>query len=174
LGTTPFALCVAIDNYGEPCTRKAKFWIGPTEDFKGQPFCFDHFKVIGRHFDHELAARHARQLEQEFHSRLTEHRKAVRGAAAKQKSWVYFAVRADTVKIGVSVQPDKRLRTLERANGVRFDRTVVVPGTRTLEQQYHRRFAEHRLEGEWFKLDREIVTEMNRLSNEGYVKLLVG
>jgi hypothetical protein len=58
---------------------------------------------------------------------------------------VYFAVLGDLVKIGVAVDPERRVR---RLNG---ELVRVEPGGRERELELHRRFAALRVRGEWFQ-----------------------
>jgi hypothetical protein len=74
---------------------------------------------------------------------------------------VYFieAEGVDRVKIGVANCSHARLKTLEGACPVplRLLGAVETDKFGTLEKELHKRFAEHRDRGEWFKAVPEIV-----------------
>lgn len=74
-------------------------------------------------------------------------------------TYVYIIGRDDgPVKIGVSHDPPKRLATLQ--SGCPFRLSLLhqvkarnVDHAYTMEHQCHRLYADHRLVGEWFKID---------------------
>ncbi len=66
-------------------------------------------------------------------------------------SFVYFIASPRAVKIGRSTQPRKRLRALQRFNAERLELLGVVPGRQLVELALHKRFAKHRIAGEWFR-----------------------
>ena len=63
---------------------------------------------------------------------------------------VYFARLGDLVKIGVSVDPESRARSLN------VELVLVLPGGRSRERQLQRRFSTHHVRGEWFRYVRPI------------------
>lgn len=158
-------LCVAMTDAGEPCGVKAVAALGRSEDeygmFYGVPLCTIHSKGVIAGVRRNLSISEKRQA--------TTRRKnpSPKERWIEKHDAVYFARRGNDVKIGHSVQPDKRLRGLEAQGGFRFDEIVVTLGGRALEQRYHRRFAEERHTGEWFTMCDEIRKEMDRLKIEG-------
>lgn len=66
--------------------------------------------------------------------------------------YVYAIRRRDTreVKLGVSIEPARRLRAIQTAHGAPLEMVIVGVGGATVEQEIHRRFAAHRKLGEWF------------------------
>ncbi len=83
----------------------------------------------------------------------------------RQASWVYFAERDGFVKIGTSTDVRKRMTALASGGNFVEGMTVgpltllaVIPGNRTNEQFFHRKFAHLRLDPkrEWFLYDEEI------------------
>lgn len=54
------------------------------------------------------------------------------------------------IKIGISVNPEERLRTFQTASPYRLRILRLEPGGRSRETALHRRWRRHRLEGEWF------------------------
>jgi hypothetical protein len=82
------------------------------------------------------------------------------------KQFVYF-VGGDVggIKIGTAREPSRRLADLQCGSPVRLAILAVVSGTHELELEYHRRFAAHRLHGEWFERHPDILAEIERLAH---------
>jgi hypothetical protein len=177
--TTVFDLCIAIDDEGLPCGRKASHRFGSHDIDKelgdnfhrGQPFCSDHAAQIKSDalIDLEDHARrtglfHAMAADEHRIQASRQREKNIAAAKARHnKGFVYFARRGDKLKIGTSVNVPKRISGLEFAAGGAFDDVVVTKGGRSREQLYHRRYAQHRLKGEWFNASPDILREMDRL-----------
>lgn len=69
-----------------------------------------------------------------------------------RQSVVYFIQRGDRIKIGYSTNLTTRLRALKG------DRVLLaLPGSRAHESALHELFKAHRIEGEWFRPDAEIM-----------------
>jgi len=69
-----------------------------------------------------------------------------------QPSFVYFIRRPDgLIKIGFSKDPQSRRSALAGQSGVMLEMLATKPGDRSEEQALHRRFAAHRVTGEWFR-----------------------
>jgi hypothetical protein len=65
---------------------------------------------------------------------------------------LYIARRPDgALKIGISDNPNRRVKALSSAAGVRIELLADVVGGEVLEAALHRKFAAHRILGEWFK-----------------------
>jgi hypothetical protein len=73
---------------------------------------------------------------------------------------IYFIkdVVTQAVKIGYSKTPEKRLRGLQTATPNELVLLGSIHGGLEHEEAFHSRFAEHRLQGEWFK--KEILAEV--------------
>jgi len=54
------------------------------------------------------------------------------------------------VKIGWSLNPMKRLRSLQTGSGQVLRLLAVMPGDRKKERAMHRAFSSRRIHGEWF------------------------
>ena len=67
-----------------------------------------------------------------------------------REEFVYFARLGDSIKIGVSVQPAKRCKSLSA------ELLHIEPGGRRRERELHERFAKFRVSGEWFQDHRQI------------------
>lgn len=65
---------------------------------------------------------------------------------------VYFVIDENMkrLKVGTSVNPAKRLRSIQTGNADKLVIYGTVQGDRHFEKQLHGEFAEHRLNGEWF------------------------
>jgi hypothetical protein len=71
---------------------------------------------------------------------------------------VYFVTDADRVKIGITTDVSKRIQALETGYGKPLTVLGVIPGASVEDERgLHARFGRHRLLGEWFKADDEIL-----------------
>lgn len=68
------------------------------------------------------------------------------------------------VKIGHTTMPVCRIAAMQACSPVTLRFLAVTPGGAVLEQQYHRRFAAHRLHGEWFERAPKIEAEIAALN----------
>lgn len=71
------------------------------------------------------------------------------------------------IKIGVAINVATRLRFLQIGCPYDVQLWATASGGRRTEKDYHRRFAVHRLRGEWFERCPEIEEEIARLSSQG-------
>ncbi len=78
-------------------------------------------------------------------------------------SSVYFIGCEQAIKIGVAKRVESRLATIQTHCPLKVAVLAVVEGTRALEQEYHSRFAAHRLHGEWFAPHPDLLAEIARL-----------
>jgi hypothetical protein len=79
--------------------------------------------------------------------------------------WVYFVLGVPgAIKIGFATTVHKRVAALQNACPVPLKILARTRGDMALEREYHRRFAEHALHGEWFKDCRAIRAEIKRLA----------
>ena len=84
----------------------------------------------------------------------------------ERKGVVYFIRGAGgAIKIGFTVRSVKE-RTIEYQAGSPVPLTLLATreGWQTLEAEYHRHFAAHRLHGEWFAPHPDILAEITRLT----------
>lgn len=70
---------------------------------------------------------------------------------------VYFLSRGDQIKIGYTSNLQDRLRAFRTATTEPVEVLLLVPGTVDLERYYHQKFAEHRIEREWFSHATELL-----------------
>lgn len=66
---------------------------------------------------------------------------------------VYFIAAGEFVKIGWSISVPERLKALQTSSSRKLTVLRVIPGEREDEAKFHREFAEHRAEGEWFRIE---------------------
>lgn len=91
-----------------------------------------------------------------------EQRKVARG----QKVWVtvvYFIVSPTAIKIGRTKDAARRTAVIQTSHPEPLQLVATVDGGLALEKEYHRRFAPHRLRGEWFAPHPDILSEIARL-----------
>ena len=62
------------------------------------------------------------------------------------------------VKIGWATDPWERLADLQCGTPYELRIIRMVEGGQKAEQWFHRRFAKHRIRGEWFSFDEEMLT----------------
>lgn len=73
---------------------------------------------------------------------------------------------AGPVKIGITYDITRRLRHIQMACPYEVSLIADFPGSRSIEAELHRRFAAHRMKGEWFNRVDEIMDEIDRLKGE--------
>jgi len=166
----PYDLCIAItDESRGPCGRRALSHLGDWVDedgdwYPGQPFCESHLAEVLEGAKAHLLLDAESKAEIRAKEQL-EVAKAKRRLTNKgRKEYVYFAFRHDRLKIGHTIQPRQRIRTLETQMGAEFNKVIFVEGKRSKEALLHRKFAEHRLIGEWFKPHPDILDYVAKLN----------
>lgn len=84
-------------------------------------------------------------------------------------SWVYFIRRGESgpFKIGWSRSPRARLAQLQTGQEVQLRLVAMAPGGSREESALHRRFAETRLVGEWFRSSPIICAYINTVNATG-------
>jgi hypothetical protein len=115
-------------------------------------------KLIRRHRE---AARE--ELVEQQMQRQTE-RNREREEAVKEQLVYFIATQSGPIKIGIAINPDGRCKSLQTSHHERLEVLATCPGGQELEQVYHKRFAAHRLHGEWFERCPEILGEIERLA----------
>ena len=95
------------------------------------------------------------------------HQRAERRTPLKPKaegSFVYFIGGDDgLIKIGRSRNPEARAAELQTGSPVPLRVLASVSGDSRLEAQYHRRFADFRVRGEWFERCPTLLNEIEIL-----------
>lgn len=83
----------------------------------------------------------------------------------RANSTVYFIqVASGEIKIGNANCANARLRKLQSANPHKLTLLATCAGGEPQEREYHTRFAQHRLVGEWFTPAPDILAEIERLN----------
>src|SRR5690348_7786681 len=73
-------------------------------------------------------------------------------------TWVYFIQTEDgPIKIGIANDPLKRLAELQTSHHAPLKLLGVSPGTLIVERKIHKQLDAHRLQGEWFRPDPEVL-----------------
>lgn len=81
--------------------------------------------------------------------------------------WTYFIQQGSgEIKIGRSVQPRARMRTLQSENGAKLTFLMAVPFSRITESAAHRKFSHLRLHGEWFRPEQDLLDFIGVLKAE--------
>lgn len=83
----------------------------------------------------------------------------------KRASELIYFVQAETgqIKVGLALDVERRLAQIRTMSPVPIRLLAIVEGGRAQEHQYHKRFADHRLHGEWFNPHPDILAEIKRL-----------
>lgn len=76
--------------------------------------------------------------------------------------YVYIIRQGELVKIGRAVDVNKRLKTLQTGNGRGFQVLATIPAHAVIEAAIQSRFAHLREHGEWFRLDPDLSTFIER------------
>jgi hypothetical protein len=71
-------------------------------------------------------------------------------------SVIYFLSAGDKLKIGFTSDLNQRMTSLSATSPVPLTLLHSTPGTMADERSWHRRFADYRLHGEWFRLQGEL------------------
>jgi uncharacterized protein YutD len=83
----------------------------------------------------------------------------------KHKGFVYFiqGENGGAIKIGYSKDPEVRLKTLQTSYPDILKVLCLIPGNANTESKYHKAFEHLKLNGEWYKPDKEIFDEIEKL-----------
>ena len=103
---------------------------------------------------------------------FTDNREDDRYLTARLEEWlgeelVYFISCGDFVKIGVSVDPNKRLQNLQTANPFKLKLLATTRGGYFLESHLHTQFEFLHHRNEWFRLEGELKTYVDDISDCG-------
>lgn len=70
------------------------------------------------------------------------------------------------IKIGYTTQIAKRVQSLNARGPRPIQIVALLTGSRALERALHRRFARHRMQGEWFRPHAEILDYVRGLQGQ--------
>jgi hypothetical protein len=81
---------------------------------------------------------------------------------------IYFIKSEKTheIKIGFTVQLEKRLSSLQTAHPSKLQLLATIPGTYEYEKSLHQRFANFRLNGEWFEPHPDLLAFISVIKKE--------
>lgn len=82
----------------------------------------------------------------------------------KPQKLYFIQALSGPIKIGIAADLKARLKTLQTAHFEPLTLIAAVDGGGRLEREYHARFAQHRLVGEWFTPAPDILAEIERLN----------
>ncbi len=97
-----------------------------------------------------------------------EYRQLARALARRARAgttWLY-AIQAGEdgpVRIGTTLSPSQRLKTLQAANAERLRPLALWRGTPDEERGWHQTFGALRLQGEWFRPEPELLSMLAQL-----------
>jgi len=78
---------------------------------------------------------------------------------------VYFIRNGSFIKIGISVDPWKRLSSLQTGNPEPLEMLAIMPGSDDLEAGLHRAFGQYMKRGEWFAENDELLAFIEVVKN---------
>lgn len=109
---------------------------------------------------------------QAFLNRRSKYKKAKTAKTARRSSYIYLieAVGLGVIKVGVSVNPEFRLRCLQTGCPAKLRMRVTYPcdlrQASNIERELHRKLEQHRAYGEWFRAEAPLIQEMLRVEPE--------
>ena len=86
--------------------------------------------------------------------------------------YVYFIQRGDAIKIGFSVQPERRMENLQSSHHLPLQLLGTVPASVVDEMAVHARFAHLRIRGEWFRSDRDLIQFIKTAKDAGRILMI--
>jgi len=92
---------------------------------------------------------------------------SINGSDKKRyRGYVYFIQGqcGGAIKIGYSLTPSSRLKTLQTGYPDTLKMLLVIPGDESIEHALHRQFEGARLKGEWFRPDELLIEKIKELS----------
>ena len=89
---------------------------------------------------------------------------AIQNFRCKSECVYFVGGSVGAIKIGISKAPLERLAILQTGSPIPLAILALREGGRAAERDYHARFADHRLHGEWFAPHPDILAEIERLS----------
>ncbi len=104
--------------------------------------------------------------------RKYERLRSIRYEAGVGQKVYFIGTERGAVKIGIARDPTTRLRALQTGHHEPLKLLATCNGGRPLEREYHLRFAESHLHGEWFSFTSELGTEIRRHQNAIYDEML--
>ena len=125
------------------------------------------YVTLARKVDQVSGAKHLKEyyLNIDSANKILNYEKfATKKQNKKSKTYIIRGSANKLIKIGMSIDVDKRMRILEMQGGQTVKIQLVIDGN--IEGALHRKFAKHRKIGEWFKLSVEYLNEIIALCDE--------
>lgn len=90
-----------------------------------------------------------------YYKRMIEENRNPADLSSKQKLYLIRRGLTDVYKIGISVDPKHRMKSIQSSNSEKLSlvHTVKANSARELELSLHKEFDDNRLNGEWFELN---------------------
>jgi hypothetical protein len=88
---------------------------------------------------------------------------------ALPKGFTYFIRDEDQIKIGSSMNPEQRIKSIEMQSGRSVQRLAIVAMEVCDEFQTHQKFAHLRLRGEWFRAGPDLLEYIDQIKATVYV-----
>lgn len=83
------------------------------------------------------------------------------------EEYLVYLIRAGDgpIKIGVAIDPQKRLSEIQVGNPLKLELLASVPGDQNTERLLHRKFSAHRMSGEWFSPEPELLEVAKKMQS---------
>lgn len=78
-------------------------------------------------------------------------------ACHELSQFVYFMENSGNIKIGVTASVSARLKNIQASCGSKIKLLGYMKGTQALEAKLHKRFRKHRIHGEWFRKNSDLL-----------------
>lgn len=86
-----------------------------------------------------------------------------------KSTYIYAITNGIHIKIGYSANVQRRLKQLNTGSANRLYVLCTFIGGRELEQYIHSKFGYNRINGEWFRVDQDMLDYINDMSQDKYV-----
>jgi hypothetical protein len=109
---------------------------------------------------------HAIRKEIELSRKYNDFKDGKNKVLKKHKGFVYFVQGqcGGAIKIGYSVKPDERLKSLQTGYPDTLLILAMIPADEYMEKKLHREFEHCKLNGEWFRPDKMLIEKIKELS----------
>lgn len=161
---------------GSPCTKTGEYVIGELE------LCYLHFPLVVRSVKQAMTEDSAflrgvrnRVIKEEAQeiARLARLQSAAKIRTESADTVIYYVERDGYIKIGMTTNLEKRLKNLANGGTASPPGMTIGPvtllashgGGRASEKYMHRRFADLRLAGEWFRSSPELLEHIAAIND---------
>lgn len=117
-----------------------------------------------RDFVYAIERRVRKECEDQFIARqVRDAEERIAAIEATPQSVYFIGSESGPIKIGIAARPLDRLRGLQTGHHEKLELLATCAGGQPQERDYHKRFADRRLSGEWFERCPEIEAEIEKL-----------